>query len=258
MAVRSDRETSLAPDDDERYLTLSRQPLHILLFLLPLIIGYELCLALVLPTQDGLHVNTVEAHRTLLQFFSVFGLGPTNGLYLGGLVIVLVLLVWHVLAGASWRPRLIVLAGMAGETAVYVLPLLIVAQLISGWTPAAGTAPPALAEFSLVSLMAISIGAGLYEELVFRMIGMAILHTLIVDLGKASEWVGTGVAIAVTAAAFTWYHDLRGPDGSVSSRKIIFFLVAGTYFGLIYALRGFGLVVGVHALYDIVTVIGWE
>ena len=70
------------------YWVGARRPLQVLAFLLPLIVAYELCLALLLPTGDGLRVNTVEAHKTLLTFFAAFGIAPTGGLYLGGLAIV--------------------------------------------------------------------------------------------------------------------------------------------------------------------------
>ena len=37
--------------------------------------------------------------------------------------------------------------------------------------------------------------------------------------------------------------------------RLTFFFAAGLYFGLIYMFRGFGIVVGVHAVYDIITVL---
>ncbi len=82
----------------------------------------------------------------------------------------------------------------------------------------------------------------------FRMLLIAVLHTILVDLGKASNGIGAAVAIAVSAAAFTWYHPLNG-----SGQRLAFFFLAGLYFGAIYMARGFGIVVAAHAWYDIVT-----
>jgi len=238
-----------------RYLRRARRPLYILAFLLPLIIAYEICLAMLLPTKDGLGVNTVLAHKSLLQFFDAFGVGDAGGLFLGGLVIVLVLLIWHLLLRDPWRVDPGVPVVMAVESAVLAVPLLVASVVITRTLAMATGGPPGFAELGLWSKMAISVGAGLYEELVFRMLLIAVIHTLLVDLGKAPHWLGAGIAIVVSAAAFTWYHDLRAPDGSISPSKVTFYLVAGLYFGLIYTLRGFGIVVGVHAAYDIMTVL---
>ena len=57
--------------------------------------------------------------------------------------------------------------------------------------------------------MSISIGAGLYEELLFRMMLIAVLHTLLVDVGKLASPVGATIAVVISAAAFTAYHPLK-------------------------------------------------
>ncbi len=236
------------------YFAASRRPLPTLAFLLPLILAYEVCLALVLRSGDGLQTNTVEAHRQLLAFFTRVGIAPGGGLHLGGIVIVVVLIIWHFLSRDRWRFSFGTIAGMAAEAFALAIPLLLLGSLISRGVPAAGTSG-AFNDLDLLSKMAISVGAGLYEELGFRMILIAALHTLLVDVGRLPHRFGIGLAIVVSAIAFTTYHDLNGPDGTPSARRVIFLLIAGLYFGLIYATRGFGIVVGTHAIYDILTVL---
>jgi hypothetical protein len=77
----SDPEEGLAA-----YPGLSRRPLQILVFLLPLVIAYEIGLAVVLRSSDGVLTN--KAHEAILRFFEIFGLPATGGLYLGGAAIV--------------------------------------------------------------------------------------------------------------------------------------------------------------------------
>lgn len=250
-----------APEEHEPYLTSARRPLNVLAFLALPILAYELCLALLLRSTDGSQVNTVEAHRGLIRFFASFGIQPAGGLYMGGLVIVIVLVVWHILARERWRVEPAVVGLMAIEALALTVPLLLLSHLMAthfAGVPAmlaSGAPPPAFGDLDLWSQMAISIGAGLYEELVFRMILIAVLHTLLVDVAKMSEWSGTVMAITLSAAAFTLYHDLAGADGAVSARKAVFYFLAGIYLGAVFALRGFGIAVGVHALYDVVTVL---
>ena len=61
--------------------------------------------------------------------------------------------------------------------------------------------------------------------------------------------------IRAVQAAFAAYHDPIGPDGRLQIVRMLALLVAGSYFGLVYIVRGFGIVVAVHAIYDILALI---
>ncbi|MEM7228062.1 MAG: CPBP family intramembrane glutamic endopeptidase [Planctomycetota bacterium] len=238
----------------ESYWIESRRPLPILLFLLPLIFAYECGMAFILRSDD--HLVTNRAHKSLLEFFEVVGIAPTGGLFLGGLAIIAVLFIWHLLNRDPWRVRFGNVGLMYIEAMVLTLPLLILSRLISQELAAVpSTGPPSLEGLGMWSQMTISVGAGLYEELLFRMLAIAVLHTLLVDIAGLSTVYGALIAILLSAALFTWYHPLDGDDGSLSARRLVFFFVAGVYFGVVFVARGFGIVVAVHALYDVVTVI---
>jgi hypothetical protein len=243
------------------YWAVSKRPLQILVFLLPLIVAYELGLALVLRSDEGVLSNV--AHIRLLQFFESFGIDASSGLLLGGIVIVLVLLIWHLLTRDPWEVNGKALGLMAIEAMVLTVPLIVFGQLIVREAISASNAAAHsgallmsgpethIAELDLWSRLAISVGAGLYEELLFRMILLAVIHTLLVDLGKASHALGATIAVTVSAAAFTWYHPLEDAAGNLAWSRLIFFFVAGLYFGAVYVARGFGIVVAVHVLYDV-------
>jgi hypothetical protein len=270
------RRSRLAKAAPLSYWAVSKRPLQILVFLLPLIIAYELGLALVLRSDEG--VLSTVAHIRLLQFFEFFGINAGSGLLLGGIAIVVVLFIWHFLARDPWEVDFKVLGMMAVESIILTLPLIVFGQLIvreaisaalpgigagvsdSVWGAGApllmaGTGAEAhISDLDLWSRLSISIGAGLYEELLFRMILLAALHTLLVDVGKASHKVGATVAVIVSAAAFTAYHPLQDSDGNLLWSRLVFYFVAGLYFGAVYVARGFGIVVAVHVLYDVVMV----
>lgn len=235
-----------------KYWTVSTRPLQILAFLLPLIIAYELALTFLLQSQEN--VRTVLAHSFLLKFFDAFHVAPRGGLHLGGIVIVVVLVVWHILVRERWRVEWRALGLMAVEAVALAIPFLILSRLISR-PVAAGVLSATLSEpfdgLDVWSMIAISVGAGLYEELMFRMMLIAALHTLLVDLAKASQETGAAIAVAVSAAAFALYHPLDDGSGGLAIQKLAFYLLAGLFFGAVYVIRGFGIVVGVHALYDV-------
>jgi membrane protease YdiL (CAAX protease family) len=87
------------------------------------------------------------------------------------------------------------------------------------------------------------------------MLLIAAIHTLLVDVGKASHFTGGLVAIVVSALLFMLYHPLRDVAGDFSMRAAVFYFMAGLYFGAVFVSRGFGIVVAVHALYDVATIV---
>jgi hypothetical protein len=59
------------------------------------------------------------------------------------------------------------------------------------------------------------------------------------------------LAAVTSAAAFSGAHHL-GPYGEpYDNYRFLFRTLAGVYFTAIYQLRGFGIAVGGHALYDV-------
>jgi len=253
---RSSRPSRRFPADRHAYWNISKRPLQILTFLLPLILLYELSLVMLLRSEHGVLTN--NAHKTLLKFFAAFGVAPNSGFYLGGIAVVVVLLVWHILNRDEWTVDYRAAGLMALESLALTLPLLVLGQLITrllavSWLVADTGVTTSLNELGALSKFAISVGAGLYEELMFRMLLIAVVHTLLVDVGKATHQMGAIIAVFVSAAAFTAYHPLTTETGSLSAQKVAFYFVAGLYFGAVYVMRGFGIVVAVHALYDIIT-----
>jgi len=227
------------------------EPIHVLLFVAPLVLLYEVGLALLLPHHPELIANL--AHDTILRFVAVFG--PRAGLSMPGILLLVILVVWQALSGRSWKPDPRVLGWMVVESFLWAIPLLVVGHLLArAFLVAGGVAggiEDAIGSLDIWSKLVISLGAGLYEELLFRMVLILGIHTILVDVGRASHRVGTIVAVVVSAVAFAAYHPLTGADGTLSWSRLIFFLIAGLHFGAIFVWRGFGLAVGTHVAYDV-------
>jgi len=254
---RSDTQTASPRRVGRRapYAVLSTRPLHILAFLAPLILVYEVCSALYLTDPESGAMETIRAHRLMYGFFEVFGV---SGVYLPGAVIVVVLLVWHLMLRDPWFLRGRTLVGMLLESCAWALPMLVMWQVVSlaitgaGELAAAEAGGSGLAGMSLPARLTIAVGAGIYEELLFRMLGIAALHFVACDLLRMKNRVGAVVAVVGTAAAFALYHDVYLAGAGVDWARLLFFFLAGVYFGVIYLWRGFGIVVATHALYDVV------
>jgi hypothetical protein len=241
------------------YGVLSTRPLHILAFLSPLIVIYELGSILYLSDSHGTLIETIRAWRMLSGFFEAFGVA---GFYLPGVALATVLLIWHLLERDRCAVRPAVLVGMFMESIGWVLPLLVMTVLAQRMLPgdsvppAAAVAPPeTLQALSWQARATISIGAGLYEELLFRMILIAGVHLVLVDLCKSGEVLGRTVAVLVSTAAFALYHDVRISGGGVNVGALLHYLLAGLYFAVLYLFRGFGIAAAVHAMFDILVLI---
>ncbi|MEM6854766.1 MAG: CPBP family intramembrane glutamic endopeptidase, partial [Planctomycetota bacterium] len=248
-------------------------PLQSLYFLLPLLIFYELG-AVAFAPEGNERLPQIYAERMLGRFFEWTGV---TGYYLPGIATVVVLLCWHFARRDPWRPEPRLYGAMLIESAVLAAPLFIFSiMLTSPPPPEASTALtealdwlPMLANTSQAATgldgvaswregVIFSIGAGIYEELVFRLIIIALVHMLLSDvLALPKNWAAGG-AIVVSAILFALYHPF---DSMVpwhwDSRdwgRFAFYTVAGLYFAAIYVYRGFGIVAATHALYDVMVI----
>jgi hypothetical protein len=230
------------------YLSESRRPLTSLFLAAPLLAAYELGL-LCLNRNDV--ANGADALlRGLLDFlgFSIYFLLP-------GLTIAL-LLAWHHLLRQPWRVSHRVLTGMVVECAGLAVGLWLVWRLqiefVQSISDNASTSLTlSTADFqSLLGKIAGYCGAGIYEELLFRMIllsgAIGLLRWL--HLSKPESVFG---GIVLTSVIFSLAHYVgtwRLPFDLVT---FTFRCLAGAYFAIIFRYRGFGIAAGTHAGYDV-------
>jgi hypothetical protein len=97
----------------------------------------------------------------------------------------------------------------------------------------------------------VSLGAGIYEELLFRVVLVGALATA----GRALfGWRATTAGVAATlggAAIFSAFHYI-GPYGDpLQLYSFLFRMIAGVFFSALYLVRGFGITAWTHALYDV-------
>jgi hypothetical protein len=187
-------------------------------------------------------------------------LGGRPGLAVFGVVLVGggAALVWRdYRRSGQIHPRYFV--GMAGESIIYALTFGLVASaltalLLPGLSfvgPGVEPWPALLAEWTLPTQLMISLGAGVYEELLFRVI-----------LVSGLAWLATGFfgwrvaranlfAVCLGALIFAAFHYI-GPYGEpLRLGSFTFRTVAGLLFSGLYVLRGFGITAWTHALYDV-------
>jgi hypothetical protein len=144
-------------------------------------------------------------------------------------------------------------AMIAIEGVIYAVALRLVAGYVVGQLR---LSVQPLAHPDLFTGLVMSLGAGFYEELVFRVGLFALLGRVAslavmvspTPLKKGVFWLGWA---AISALVFSAWHHLGELGEPFSLDAFVFRWVSGLVFTLILTLRGFATVVWTHTLYDI-------
>jgi hypothetical protein len=237
----------------QSYWELSRTSRYSLTFALPLLIAYEL---LALGLNQGTDTGIRNGADVLLRSLAATVLGDHGPLLFGALVALILVTIAirdRHRAGGSFRPRFFVL--MLMESAVLAIAFgfvvgVVTAQLLNA-LPTLSTGQPAQAHMDWPVVFMVSLGAGVYEELVFRVLlvsGLLMAARAIFGFGKGTA---TAFAVIVGALVFSAFHYI-GPFGDpLELPSFTFRTVAGLAFSGLYVTRGFGITAWTHALYDV-------
>lgn len=234
------------------YWALSRSPRYTILFAVPLLLAYEVLAWLIAPAAGGVRNGADVILKSLFV-----SLGGTRGLMVFSAVL---LVAGLVLVGRDWRrhpgplkPR--VFGGMLLESAVLAALVGIVVGRLTN-TLLQSLAAGQSSAFDIPTQLMISLGAGIYEELLFRVIlvgSLAALGTRV--LGWSARTAGV-VACVVGALLFSAFHYV-GPFGDpLELGSFTFRAIAGVTFSALYLTRGFGIAAWTHALYDVYVTLG--
>jgi membrane protease YdiL (CAAX protease family) len=233
------------------YLRSTRHPWPCLLFVLPLVLAYEGGVTVL----GGPHPETLRngADNWLRVGLTRLGI---SWVWLPPAVLLALMVIW------TWnrrhdRPNEVfsVLSGMILESVACAIGLWGVSRALGpllerlGVELAAGTAEPAVAQVITY------LGAGIYEEALFRLILFSFLLRLL-RLMEVTGLLAVGLVASASALLFAAAHHV-GPYGQPYSNYLFLFrLIAGLYFALLFQLRGFGIAVGAHACYNLMVSIG--
>ena len=230
------------PDIDRlRYIRLAATPWHSLLLVAPALLLFQIGLIFVDPAAIPLapdHLGKV------LEFF-----GAALP-YLPPLAVVLVLLGQHFAHKDPWKVYPDVLACMAVEAILWMLPLIALSEIMGLLAAQGAQAGPGVLDMLMVAL-----GAGVYEEFIFRLMALGLLGLLMVDLLSVPRKIAVPVAVAITAIGFSLYHPQNMQDGQFLWLPFAFRALAGGYLAMIYLLRGFGITAWAHILFNVYVVL---
>ena len=241
------------------YLESTSRPLYALIFLLPFVVFYELGTVFVHTDQIAHTQGRVATFTWLRGLAEWIGVHYSLAWAFPGFVVVVILLCWHLSARHSWRLRIRWILWMYPECVILSLPLLILNAVLSSSLTCAAVSPDAPSGTFIANTVT-SIGAGIYEELVFRLILVGLILMLMEDVLKVKGAAATVAAVLISAALFAAHHYVgfdrghlvRMPDEQFTLLSFMFRTAAGIYFALIFHYRGYGIIAGTHAAYNII------
>jgi len=280
----------------DSYLERTSRPIYAIVFLLPFIIFYEIGTLLI--NTDVLNRTQVRvvAFVWLQEMLQYLGTGDRFAWIAPPVVVVIILLGLQITSRKPWWFCPVDYLPMVLESAALAVPLIVmslffnspavaprgasqlpqvpaVVQPCAAPVDAATTfhgysrlsaqpAPAAAAGRALLANIVTGVGAGIYEELVFRLILICALMVLFQDVIGFDHKNAIILSVLISAALFSAHHHhvlfINGHFGRgapFSWAEFVFRTVAGVYFAGLFAARGFGITAGAHAFYDIIATI---
>ncbi len=229
----------------KEYLRLTRTGTYGFLVALPLILGYEFFLIL------GGTNQRVVADLWIQKLLRPFGI---YGHLAGGLLIVLtgiVIVLLEQKKDIKLKPGFFGL--MLGESILWTPIFYLIVGYLTARAVAPALAAATLDGMNVFTRIGLSLGAGVYEELVFRVIlvsGLAYLGRQAVPEQRNLIYC---IVAVVGAMIFSLCHYL-GPE-QFSFTSFLFRFIGGLALNILYITRGFGIAAWTHAWYDIMVLV---
>lgn len=236
------------------YWSATRAPRYSLTFVVPLLVAYEV-LARLISGESGIRNGADVLLKSLFLL-----LGGRHGLTVFAVVLLgtglfLIIRDWK----RSGAPKAGYFLGMTIESVIY-------AFLFGGVTSALTTlllrGPRLLMivqghQLALPTQLMVSLGAGIYEELLFRVILVSALARLATAGFGWKPLAGGVFATVLGALIFSAFHYVGPLGDTLTLSSFVFRMVAGLLLSGLFLLRGFGIAAWTHALYDVIlTVLG--
>jgi hypothetical protein len=229
------RRPPAAPSTFDRYWHAVPRPIYCLAVLLPLAAVYEIGIRI---AADGWPPRTLLAHSVLQGLLGWIG---ATGRWLPAAALVVTLLVWQTRTGSRWRVRPWIVGGMLVEGLILAAPLLVLKKMLL--PDADRSADPAVG-------LLLGLGAGVYEELLFRFYLIALLSGLCIGLLRLPAHIAAPLIVIADAAIFAACHFRPiGADAWTWASAIVR-TAAGGYLAMVYIRRGLGVAAISHAAHN--------
>lgn len=228
------------------YLIQSRSSFYSFLFTIPLFFIYEIGI-LFLSKDDMLVVRNGADFlmRSILESFGIFGLYGLGAIFLVGFIITYI---YFLKEKNDKKVRTDYLFIMVFESICWavVLYFLLSKFMLVLMNPIGKT---------ITQQVTLAVGAGIYEEFLFRVMLISGLTGIIGFVFLWGERARKIAALIIAAGIFSAFHFVGDYGDYFSMELFLLRFFAGIILGALYFSRGFGITAYAHSLYDLFVLI---
>jgi membrane protease YdiL (CAAX protease family) len=228
------------------YFSDTKNLLYSFLIGLPLFLAYELLILISQP--DASQIVRISVDSWFKSVFSLFGV---NAVSITLLVVALAgMFILYKEREQLKRLRFRFFPIMLAESTIYAIIVTLIASFFVSSIFAFAADDP-ISSLSGLQKFALSLGAGLYEELFFRVILVSLLIILFKKVFNNKNWAAMTAAIVLSAFLFSLVHYIGSMGDAFTLSSFLYRFIFGLLLNGIYVWRGFGIAAWTHALYDL-------
>ena len=220
------------------YFRKSSSPLYSFIITLPIFLTYELGIF----WMRNIEFNYIQNGADVLIEQAILRLG-FDVIYVSSIIFLFVLLIiiyyqkHHFNSLSISRPYL---GAMFLESIVYAIILFFLMGNLYLMDVSAN---------DLYCNIILALGAGIYEELIFRVLLIYIFYQSIKFLFRLSKFSTNFYAVILSAILFSSFHFIGAESFNQEAFAVRF--IAGIFLAFLYVQRGFGITAITHSFYDI-------
>ena len=228
------------------YFIQTRSSFYSFLFTIPLFFIYEVGI-LFLSKDDILVVRNGADFlmRSILESFGIFGLYGLGAIFLIGFIITYIYF-FNDKSNKSIRADYLFIMIFESVCWALILYFLLSKFMLVLMNPIGKT---------ITQQVTLAVGAGIYEEFLFRVMLISGLTGIIGFVFLWSEKVRKAAALIIAAGIFSAFHFVGDYGDYFSMELFLLRFFAGIVLGVLYIARGFGITAYAHSIYDLIVLI---
>ena len=225
------------------YFINTRSPLYSFLFTIPLFFIYEIGVLFSSTTEMISMRNGADAlMRQILSALGIHGFYWIGGIFFIGFVVVYFYQkqYWNEVEVEAKYLILMMFESVIWSIGLYIFMSNVYVLLMN---PSGAF---------MVQQVILAVGAGIYEEFLFRVLLITGIAGILGFIFQWSEGLRNWIAMIIAAGIFSSFHFI-GEFGDYFSFNIFMIrLFAGIVLGALYFMRGFGITAWAHSIYDLI------
>lgn len=233
----------------KQYFTSTKSLLYSFLFSLPLFLVYETLIIISQPNSE--HAVRISIDVWMKTLFTALGVNAVSFSLLLMVFIGIGILIKERARLKELRfkyfPFLLV------ESILYAVVVALISSTITTALLNFSSSDP-INELSYLQKLALSLGAGIYEELFFRVILVTVFIFLFKKLFKNKKWPAVVVAVTLSAFLFSAVHYMGSMGDLFTFSSFFYRFLFGLILNGLFVARGFGVAAWTHALYDVMVI----